>query len=401
MSALAAPYEGFSFRLRGAGHIMPNGAGRVEVSLDYLGKPWGTIQVDLGPQEGGGTEVDMVEAISLAPFGLEGPGSLPCLSLPYHVAQKIHAMTAPPLEGRRNDRFRDLVDLLLMREWITDFQAVLRACMDVFETRSTHAWPPAFRAPEHWVAPFAAMARELDLETTDVYQAAHEGRAFINTIDETSELLRPIRLDDSVTAATWFFVVGEGDVLRRIPAERGEAFFIEPDPPALEDVPAEWQREPGGVALLGVVVLLQNRRPLFVLRAATRGRAISREMHGKPVEFTPAVWNALALGILRHAKAPERAVDGLSSFLSHTQGPLPADIAGRARITTREMHKYFVPPLLPEGVPLWDLWDSELVLYAARKRTLAFAPRKATPELLAIADDYTRRTPHRARAARK
>lgn len=367
-SALERPYEGFSFRLRGEPELMPNGAARVEVSLQFLGKSWGTVQVDVARQEGGGTEIDMVDAISLAPFGLDGPETLPCLSLPYHVAQKIHAMTAPPPEGRRNDRFRDLVDLLLMREWITDFEAVQRACRDVFEVRGTHPWPPFFVAPEHWVDPFAAMVKELGLDVPDVHQAAHEIRAFISTIDESAELFRPIQIARTVTAATWYFAVGADEAVLRIPAEIGEALYMDEVPPAT-GVRADWQREPGGVALIGVVVILQNRRPLFVMRAATCGRALSEELAGKQVAFTPTVWNSLASAVLRNGKAPERAVEALAAFLSHTHGPLPAEIAPRARITTREVHKYFTPPLLPEGVPLWDIWSSQLVRYVAPDRS--------------------------------
>jgi hypothetical protein len=190
--ALSNPYEGFSFRLRGEPELMPNGASRVEVSLDYLGKSWGTIQVDVSRTEGSNTEVDMVEAIPLAQFGLEGPDALPCLSLPHHVAQKIHAMTLPPPPGRRNDRFRDLVDLLLLREWITDFEAVQRACREVFETRETHAWPPFFAPPDHWAERFAGMAMEMALPTTDLHQAAFEIRQFIVKIDATAEHSAPV-----------------------------------------------------------------------------------------------------------------------------------------------------------------------------------------------------------------
>lgn len=278
-SALTTPYEGFSFRLHGAGHIMPNGAGRVEVSLDYLGKSWGTVQVDVGPQEDGGTEVDMVEAISLAPFGLDGPGSLPCLSLPYHVAQKIHAMTAPPPDDRRNDRFRDLVDLLLMREWITDFEAVRSACRDVFQTRGTHEWPPFFTPPDHWIEQYARMAADLGLDVIDVYQAAFEVRAFISKIDETAEIVSPVESPGPLTATTWYFVVAADESVRRIPATVGEALYMNALTAGTE-IPEEWQREPGGVGLIGVVLVLQNRRPLFVERAHARGIPLTDDIMG-------------------------------------------------------------------------------------------------------------------------
>jgi hypothetical protein len=201
-SALANPYQGFTFRVRDEPEVMPNGASRLEVSLQYLGKGWGTVQVDVGPREGSTTEVEMVEAISLAPFGLDGPETLPCLSLPYHVAQKIHAMTLPEQDGRRNDRFRDLVDLLLLREWVTDLEVVRQACIEVFQTRETHPWPPLFTPPEHWVDGYARLAAEMGLRAADVHQAAFEVRGFLHWIDSAAELAVPSSIEDDLTGTT-------------------------------------------------------------------------------------------------------------------------------------------------------------------------------------------------------
>ncbi len=87
--------------------VMPNNSVRASVALDYRGRNWGTIQVDLSSREGAHTEVEFVKPLQLEPFGLVSPGPLPCLSLRYHIAQKIHAMTAPPVEaGIPNERFR-------------------------------------------------------------------------------------------------------------------------------------------------------------------------------------------------------------------------------------------------------------------------------------------------------
>jgi len=119
--ALEDTYQGFAFRVKGDPHVMRNDAVRVEVAIEYRGRGWGTIQVDLSPGEAGETEVELVEPLDLAPFGLETPAPLPCLSLRYQIAQKIHAMTEPALDdGTSNERFRDLVDLLFMKELAGD-----------------------------------------------------------------------------------------------------------------------------------------------------------------------------------------------------------------------------------------------------------------------------------------
>jgi hypothetical protein len=229
---------------------MPNGVARVEFALSFSGKPWGTVQVDVARREADGAEVEMVDAISLAPFGLETPGALPCLSLPYHIAQKIHALTVVPADGRRNERFRDLVDLILLESWVTDLEAVRTACHSVFEVRGTHAWPPFFTLPDHWEEPFARMASDLRLPTSDAYDAAIRVREFISRIDESAESVAELASLRGLSATTWYFAVLADGRLRRVPARIGEAFFVS-DGEGVE-IPVEWQKDPGGLALIGV-----------------------------------------------------------------------------------------------------------------------------------------------------
>jgi hypothetical protein len=358
--ALSRSYQGFSFRLKGQPELMPNGAARIEVALQYLGKAWGTVQVDVARHEGDGAEVEMVEAISLAPFGLAGPETLPCLSLSYHIAQKIHAMTLPPREGGRNERFRDLVDLLLLEEWVTDFDAVQAACRDVFSSRGTHLWPPFFQAPDHWAEPFERMASDLDLELTDLYHAAIRVRQLIARIDDSAEWTAELPPLDGLTATTWYFAIGPDSKLHRVPARIGESFFTGRPRPSTDILP-EWQRDPGGVALIGVVVILQNRRPLFIERTSTGAFAIREEVQGGRVAFTPEIWMALAATLLNKSKAPMRAVRALAVFLSNAQGNLPCTLVSSLRVTSREAHKYFADFFQPSpsDLPWWDIWTSQ------------------------------------------
>lgn len=349
--ALSKPYEGFSFRLRGDAELMPNGASRIDVSLDYMGKSWGTIQVDISRKEGRGAEVDMVGAIPLAQFGLDGPDALPCLSLPHHVAQKIHGMTLPAAPGRRNERFRDLVDLLLLREWVTDFEAVQRACREVFESRGTHAWPPFFSPPDHWVEQFAGMAADLKVPTTDLHQAAIEIRQFIVDIDSAAEWVSTIPSLPNLTATTWYFATGGDGSLYRVPVRIGEAFFAgeHPSPSAVRK---EWQRDSGGVALIGVVLFLEDRKPVYVEGVSCKAFALEDEVAGRTVEFGPALWDALALELLHQSKNPVRAVRALSVYLSNMRCNLPCVIAREMGVTPAQAHWYRV-----NWNPKWFLWD--------------------------------------------
>jgi hypothetical protein len=69
------------------------------------------------------------------------PVELPCLPLRLHIAQKLHGMTLPPRPGKRNERFRDLIDLLLMEELVTDYAGLRGACEPVFHARRTRLAP--------------------------------------------------------------------------------------------------------------------------------------------------------------------------------------------------------------------------------------------------------------------
>ncbi len=181
--ALEGSYQGFTFRVRGEPYVMPNDSMRVDVALEYRGRSWGAIQVDLSPREGDRTEIELVEPLRLEPFGLDTPDALPCLSLRYHIAQKVHALTKPPLdEETPNERFRDPVDLLLMKELITDLGGVRAACEDVFALRATHEWPPTLDLPHFWEEPFATLAEEVELAVQSLEEAVREAQGFIDAI---------------------------------------------------------------------------------------------------------------------------------------------------------------------------------------------------------------------------
>lgn len=182
--ALADGYQDFTFRIKDDAYVMPNDSLRFQVALEYRGRSWSTVQVDLSRGEGDTTEVELVDPLALEAFGLETPPALPCLSLRYHMAQKIHGMTQPPRgDEAANERFRDLADLLLMRELATDLAGVREACVEVFALRGTHGWPPPLDPPSAWEEPFAALAGDLELPMTMLAEAVEEARALIAEIE--------------------------------------------------------------------------------------------------------------------------------------------------------------------------------------------------------------------------
>ena len=176
-------YQGFTLRRKGEPLQLDNGAVNLELAVSYLGGAWTTIAVDIARAEPGEAEIEWLPAIPLMDaFGITGPVDLPCLPLRLHIAQKLHGMTLPPRAGRRNERFRDLIDLLLMEELVTDYRVLRETCETVFGSRGTHVWPPPLAVPPYWVEPFARLAGDLDLPVADAEAGMTRVRAFVERI---------------------------------------------------------------------------------------------------------------------------------------------------------------------------------------------------------------------------
>jgi hypothetical protein len=182
-AVVAGDYQGFAFHRKGEPLYLENGTVSMELAVTYRSAAWTTITVDVARAEPGEEEIELVPAIALEDvFGIAGPVDLPCLPLRLHIAQKLHGMTLPVRPGKRNERFRDLVDLLLLEELVTDYAGLREACEQVFRLRGTHDWPPPLELPPHWVEPFARLARELELPVADAEDAMRRVRAFVDRI---------------------------------------------------------------------------------------------------------------------------------------------------------------------------------------------------------------------------
>lgn len=127
-SALEVGFGDFRLRRPGEARALDNGTLVLEIAIEYLGRPWATVDVDLASATAD-WETDSVPPIALADLGLESPRSVPCLAIPAQVAQKIHALTEPEPRGRPNPRARDVLDvLLLVQRADVDHAAVRASC---------------------------------------------------------------------------------------------------------------------------------------------------------------------------------------------------------------------------------------------------------------------------------
>jgi hypothetical protein len=109
------------------------------------------------------------------------------MTIPWQIAQKLHAVTAVLEEPKVNDRAHDLVDLQLLEGLLpdADLLSTRRACIAVFQARAQHPWPPGVAALPHWPPIYAGALEGLDhLELARTVDAAAEAlQRFVLRID--------------------------------------------------------------------------------------------------------------------------------------------------------------------------------------------------------------------------
>ncbi|MEO6204247.1 MAG: nucleotidyl transferase AbiEii/AbiGii toxin family protein [Mycobacteriales bacterium] len=163
--------------------IADTSAQRVDIKLAYRGRSWGTVQLEIAVAEGeAGREIDRLPGKLLDALGLDTPTEVPCVSVRYQIAQKLHACTEVPTDGRPNDRFRDLIDLLLLEELVSDWQALRAACEEIFTLRELHTWPPTVTVFDGWRDTYPALAAEVGFPILDIFEAAERVQQLITRI---------------------------------------------------------------------------------------------------------------------------------------------------------------------------------------------------------------------------
>jgi hypothetical protein len=92
--ALEAGNPDFSASRTTAQEIRETRAVRVGVKLADRGRPWATVPLEISSAEGrSGAEFERVPARPLDPLGIVVPADIPCVSMRYQIAQKLHACT--------------------------------------------------------------------------------------------------------------------------------------------------------------------------------------------------------------------------------------------------------------------------------------------------------------------
>ena len=183
--ALAEDIDDFSYSRDEPARIRGTNTFRVNVAIDFKGKRWGKVQLEVAPVEVEDVlDIDRVEPFDIGQFGLESPGQISVVGLPYLIAQKLHACTEI-FDGEENERVHDLMDLLLARDLLepAGLVRVSEACQAIFANRAKQPWPPELIVYPSWPGTYEAIATEENFPVNNVEDAASLVRHFIAEID--------------------------------------------------------------------------------------------------------------------------------------------------------------------------------------------------------------------------
>jgi len=147
-----------------------------------MDRDFSNVKLEVSLYEGSYQSPDLVPAFSLKPFGLEGPELLPCIPLTKQVAQKLHAATEPPPEGKTNDRFRDLLDIALLSALVPPTPALREICEETFAIRAKHVWPPEITMYAQWIEPLEQLAKEMGLPNESAAEIVQHVTEYIEQI---------------------------------------------------------------------------------------------------------------------------------------------------------------------------------------------------------------------------
>lgn len=154
-----------------------------DIKLQYKGKPWLTVPLEIGHNEIGDAEeveyelADDVSAI-FETVGLPIPQPSPLMPLHHQIAQKLHGVTEP-----NNERVHDLIDLqIITKMGHIDFTKTKNTCIRLFSYRKTQSWPPIVVKNEKWDELYQDQVEGLDVFPT-VDEAVAWANNLINTIN--------------------------------------------------------------------------------------------------------------------------------------------------------------------------------------------------------------------------
>lgn len=189
--SLAIGWNGFTGRIATVDPPHPEGIPELyvmmpfAVKLDFLGKPWVTVPLEVGHDEIGDAR-DAEYAISpdivdfFRSLGFPEPQPVPLMPLHHQIAQKLHALSSP-----KSQRAHDLIDLqLIVRNETFDKQLVKNTCVKLFKYRKAQAWPCSIEVHEGWPRLYESQAQGLPV-LENVEDAVAWARDFVRDINQS------------------------------------------------------------------------------------------------------------------------------------------------------------------------------------------------------------------------
>lgn len=152
---------------RGVPQGAPYGGERLTVVPELGGQRFMPFPLDIGVGDVDVGSPDVLRGgIDLAFAGLP-PLDVPAVPVEVHVAEKLHALSFPRVDGRENSRVKDLIDVVLLRRAaFADVTALRRAVVATFDRRGTHLLPKRIEVPvSSWGTDYAKLASDLGLDT--------------------------------------------------------------------------------------------------------------------------------------------------------------------------------------------------------------------------------------------
>jgi hypothetical protein len=172
---------------------------RFDIIIEFRGVTWRRIQFEVSPDESGiGQHFEAIEPPPLSGFGLPDPDTLVGIAMRFQIAQKIHAVSDPhEPPDFINDRARDIVDLLLLRDLAAETGSptladIRAAGAALFQARAdeaqqlglpSRAWPPTVTGHAHWGDDYKRAAASTNIELS-LDAAVAEINAWIAELDK-------------------------------------------------------------------------------------------------------------------------------------------------------------------------------------------------------------------------
>ena len=157
---------------------------RFHVTAQLAGRTFEQFLVDIGFSGTTSWTPDTIHTSDLLSFAGIEPLVLPAITLPQHLAEKVHAYTRRyGASGQPSTRPKDLVDILLIESSTTIDAGPLRQALEsTFAERARQPLPTSLPpAPATWADPYKRLADTVDVEA-DLIAAFDRAAAFLDPV---------------------------------------------------------------------------------------------------------------------------------------------------------------------------------------------------------------------------